>query len=73
MNTFNICMVIALVCLIYTLYRLVSDAWKAAKEDRDNGLFITHEELGKMREHWIEYGKELGRKEDNNSPCKPRR
>lgn len=31
MNTFNICMVIALVCLIYTLYRLVSDAWKAGK------------------------------------------
>jgi len=73
MNTFNIFMIIALVCLIYTLYRLVSDAWRAGRENADDGLFITHEELGKMRDEWIEYGKKLGRKENDNSPCKPRK
>lgn len=60
-------MIIALVCLIYTLYRLVSDAWRAGRENADDGLFITHEELGKMREHWIEYGKKIGRKENEEN------
>lgn len=72
-NLFNVAMIIALVCLICTLYCLVTDAWRAGKEDADDGLFITHEELGKMREDWIEYGKKLGRKENDNSPCKPRK
>ena len=71
MSAFNIVIITLGICALCVFCHLITEAKEAGD---DSGLFITHEELGKMREEWIEYGKKLGREElNNNSPSQPRK
>lgn len=60
MNAFNIVIIALGICALCVFWHSITEAKEAGN---DAGLFITHEELGKMREEWIEYGMKKGKEE----------
>ena len=62
MNTFNIIIISIGICAAVLFGFLINEARQPGWRD---GLFIDHEILGKMREEWIEYGKNIQKEEKN--------
>ena len=57
MNIFNIALIAVGICAVVILISNIKEAWESGKKDK--GMYINHEELGKMREEWIEFGRKL--------------